>query len=163
MHFKLGLSGLAALAQVITLGACHYVLQFPISVGYTDSTEATAPCGGYSATSRTTVTDWPLGGLAIAVITTHSSVTWEYKVALLSSPTVFVSLTPVLTQTGVGHFCEPVMPGYSPWLNQDAILQVIQHAPDGALYQCEAIKFVSGAAATPPASCYNSSVISAHW
>ena len=135
MRFNIGIA-LAALAQFASLGNSHFVLQYPISLGYTDSTETTAPCGGYTVTDRSKgVANWPLGGQSIKVITTHTSVTWEYRAALLSNPTGWVSLAPILTQTGVGNFCEPQIPGYAPWVDQDAVLQVIQHAPDGALYQ----------------------------
>lgn len=42
---------------------------------------------------------------------------------------------PVLSQQGVGSFCEPQLPGRADWIGQDVVFQVIQHAPDGQLYQ----------------------------
>jgi len=66
----------------------------------------------------------------------HPVVTWEYKAALLWSLGDWKSLTPVLNQTaGVGYFCEPEMPGLREWVGLPAVLQVIQHGPDGDLYQ----------------------------
>ncbi|ORX98866.1 hypothetical protein BCR34DRAFT_576860 [Clohesyomyces aquaticus] len=147
------------------LGSAHYVLQYPISIGYNDALETTGPCGSFSATDRSKgVTNWPVAGSAIKVLTTHPSVTWEFRAAKLSAPTVWTSLTPILTQTaGIGTLCEPQIPGLPAWIGLDAILQIISHAPDGNLYQCAAIKFVAGGPAAPPAGCTNTTGFALHW
>ncbi|KAH7327214.1 hypothetical protein BKA65DRAFT_554771 [Rhexocercosporidium sp. MPI-PUGE-AT-0058] len=164
MHLRLALSTL--LSFYISRGCSHFVLQIPTSLGYDDVNEATAPCDTFNPTDRSgTITNWTVGGYPVSVISTHSSVTWEYRVAKVSSPTVWTSLTPILTQTGTGHFCEPQIPGLgsASWLGVPAVFQVIQHAPDGALYQCAAIVFVAGGPTAKPAGCTNSTGIAAHW
>ncbi|KAH8650812.1 hypothetical protein BGZ60DRAFT_388634 [Tricladium varicosporioides] len=162
MNFKSS-NIVAGLACLISMGSSHFVLQIPTSIGYNDALEGTAPCGSFSATDRSKgVTNWQVAGAAISVITTHTSVTWDFKAALVSSPTTWVLLTPVLTQTGVGFFCEPKIPGLTAWIGQPAILQVTQHGVDCALYQCAAIQFVAGTGTTP-SGCTNSSGIAAHW
>lgn len=140
MHLKLDLTTL--LTFYITVGSGHFVLQIPTSLGYDDVNEATAPCDTFDPTNRSgTITSWTVAGYPVSVISTHSAVTWEFRVAKVSSPTVWTSLTPILTQTGTGHFCEPQIPGLNSasWLGVPAVLQVIQHAPDGALYQVRRI------------------------
>ncbi|KAH8650806.1 hypothetical protein BGZ60DRAFT_436689 [Tricladium varicosporioides] len=141
----------------------HFVLQTPISLGFDDDAEGTSPCGGFAATGRTNVTNWPTGGSAINVLTTHSTATWEFKAARLSNLNHWVSLTRNLTQSGVGTLCEPKIPGRKQWEGDAAVLQVIQHRDDGALYQCAAIKFVRGPVAATPPDCVNSTGIAATW
>ncbi|KAF2475594.1 uncharacterized protein BDR25DRAFT_254629 [Lindgomyces ingoldianus] len=157
MFFRVAtLAGFAAIARA------HFVLQVPTSLGFDDGKESESPCGSFSATDRSTgVTDFPIAGAPIQMLTTHTSVTWDFKAALLSSPTSFSAVLPVVQQTGVGTFCLPQVPGNAAWVGQDAILQVIQHSPDGTLYQCAAIKFVSGSAASIPGSCVNSTGVTA--
>jgi hypothetical protein len=42
---------------------------------------------------------------------------------------------PAVQQTGLGDFCEPVVPIPASWAGQTGILGVVQDAPDGILYQ----------------------------
>jgi hypothetical protein len=126
----------AALMAISAMTRAHFVLTIPTSLGFDDDNEGVAPCGGFDANNRDNVTNWKIKGDAIAVLTTHESVTWEYKAALVSDLNHWVHLTPTLNQTGVGDFCEPQIPGLGgSWLNKPAVLQVIQHGPDGILYQ----------------------------
>lgn len=119
-----------------TMASAHFILTIPTSLGFDDDNEGIFPCGGFNATNRDVVTNWHIKGDVIAVLTTHESVTWEYKAALVSDLDDWVHLTPTLNQTGVGDFCEPSIPGLGKrWLNKPAVLQVIQHGPDGTLYQ----------------------------
>jgi hypothetical protein len=114
----------------------HFVLQVPTSLGFDDDMESMAPCGGFNATTRTNVTDFPINGGDIGVLTTHPSVIWEYRAALVRNLTNWVSLTPKLNQTtGVGYLCEPEVPGVRKWIGEPAVLQLIQHGTDGDLYQ----------------------------
>ena len=130
---------LAGLATVCTVNA-HFVLFNPVSLGYDDEHEDQGPCGTFDPTDRSTgVTDWPIGGNFINVLSTHTSVTWEFNAALISDVTNFVPLTPTLKQTGVGFFCEPQIPGNPDWVGQDAVLQVVQRGPDGVLYQVRTV------------------------
>jgi hypothetical protein len=120
----------------------HFVLQVPTSLGFDDDAEGTGPCGGFDATTRTNVTNWPIKGGSIGVLTTHTEVTWEFKAALVSNLNNWVSLTPVLHQTGVGLFCEPTIPGKASWVGKKAVLQVIQHGDDGDLFQVSYLAFI---------------------
>jgi hypothetical protein len=119
-----------------TMASTHFILTIPTSLGFDDDNEVVTPCGGFNATNRDVVTNWHIKGDVIAVLTTHEAVTWEYKAALISDLDRWIHLTPTLNQTGVGDFCEPTIPGLGGrWLNKPVVLQVIQHGPDGILYQ----------------------------
>jgi len=121
---------------LFSVSTAHFILNIPTSLGFDDDNEGVAPCGGFNIRNRNTVTNWKVKGDTIAVLTTHEESTWEYRVALLSNLHHWVHLTPTLNQTGEGDFCEPTIPGIGgSWLNKPAVLQVIQHGDDGALYQ----------------------------
>ena len=135
MFFRNLFSTAVLLAGLSAYARAHFVLEIPTSLGFDDEAETEAPCGGFNPRLRTNVTDWPIKGSAIGVLTTHDEATWEYKAALLSNLNHWVPLTRVLSQTGVGEFCEPIIPGKKSWVGQRAVLQVIQHGDDGDLYQ----------------------------
>lgn len=90
------------------------------------------------------VTSWPISGGNVGILTVHPNVTWEFNAALLKNLTLWTSLTPVLNQTGVGEFCEPQIPAKKEWIGQDGVLQVVQHGPEGALYQVNISRPVIG-------------------
>ncbi|KAK6353934.1 hypothetical protein TWF730_008354 [Orbilia blumenaviensis] len=146
-------------AAIITLVNGHFVLQIPSSIGFSDIKESEGPCGGFDITSRSKVTDWPIGGYPVGVVSTHPNAHWQIRAALLENTQEFVDLIPNIVQDGLGNFCLGTVPGIADWVGKDAVLQVVQTAVDGQLYQCAAIKFVDGAAASIPGNCRNGSGI----
>ncbi|ORX98867.1 hypothetical protein BCR34DRAFT_495726 [Clohesyomyces aquaticus] len=145
------------------LATSHFVLLDPVSLGFDDENEGVAPCGSFNATDRTNVTNWPVKGAAIGFLTTHTNAVFEFNTALLSTPNNWVPLTKDLNQTGVGQFCEPQIPAREDWKGKNGILQVIQHSPEGLLYQCAAIKFTGGPKAATPSACFNDTGTAAIW
>ncbi|KAH8879302.1 hypothetical protein GQ53DRAFT_583747, partial [Thozetella sp. PMI_491] len=142
----------------------HFVLQVPTSIGYSDVNEGTAPCGGYDITTRSTgVTDWPITGGPVQVLSTHPEAQWEINAALLNDTSKLKPMVPMIKQGGLGSICFTSIPGLQDWVGQDAAFQIVQHAVDGALYQCAAIRFVEGPAATVPGSCKNASGVTAQF
>ncbi|KAH8650813.1 hypothetical protein BGZ60DRAFT_549991 [Tricladium varicosporioides] len=141
----------------------HFVLEIPTSLGFDDAVEGTAPCGGFDPHDRTTVTNWPVKGAPVGLLTTHLAVTWEFRAALVCNLDHWVSLTPILNQTGFGEFCEPQIPGKKSWIGEPAVFQIIQHSDDGSLYQCAAIKFVNGGPGLVSSGCTNTTGTAAHW
>ncbi|KAK6335114.1 hypothetical protein TWF718_010553 [Orbilia javanica] len=167
MHLRLA-SIFFTLFLSIQLASAHFFLRYPPYIGYNDATQTTAPCGGFTSTDRSGgVTNLTVNGFPIGVTSTHLGVYYEFKAALVSAPTTWVSLTPMchITAGGYPYFCQPQIPGIAAWVNEDAILQVIQHASDGTLYQCAAIKFVSGGPWTgyTTSQCRNSTGSAAEW
>ncbi|KAF3942010.1 hypothetical protein ABW19_dt0206763 [Dactylella cylindrospora] len=147
------------IATILPFAAAHFVLQIPTSLGFSDINEVQAPCGGFDIKSRNTVTEWPLGGHPIGVVSTHPNAHWQIRAALLENTDEFVDLIPDIRQDGMGNFCLRSVPGYADWVGKDAVLQVIQTAVDGQLYQCAAIQFVEGEAASTPGNCRNATNI----
>lgn len=130
MHHGLVLLGLALTANA------HFVLQIPTSLGYNDELETTGPCDTFDPTDQSQgVTEWSVQGDSIGLLSTHPSVTWEINVALLSDTSNWRPLVQSFGQKGVGEVCFTNVPGFEAWVGKDAVLQLIQHAPDGKLYQ----------------------------
>jgi hypothetical protein len=119
----------------------HFVLWTPKSIGYNDATEATPPCDGFDIHARTPLIQWPVAGYPVALISTHTQVKWQLRVALLNNTDNWVDLIPDVSQTAVGNFCWPSIPGIMAWMGLDAVVQIIQTAPDGMLYQVSALSF----------------------
>jgi len=115
--------------------AAHFVLQSPPSLGFSDSLEATYPCGSFPINDRTNVTPYPLDGYPIHVLSTHTKSTFKYRAALSSDTDSFIDLVPPVSEVGVGDFCLPAVPGPIEWYGKDAVVQVAQFGPDGILYQ----------------------------
>ncbi|EPS37484.1 hypothetical protein H072_8800 [Dactylellina haptotyla CBS 200.50] len=151
-----GLLGLIAVANA------HFFMETPTTIGFDDTKLTIAPCGGFDPSDRSAgVTEWPVLGYPIAVVTTHLNVNWTYKAALLSDLDNWVDIFPRIHQTGIAEFCLPQVPGIPAWIGQDAVVQIIQEAPDGLLHQCAAVVFVAGGPATPdPDTCDNDPAVS---
>ncbi|KAI9655257.1 MAG: hypothetical protein M1829_000670 [Trizodia sp. TS-e1964] len=126
----------ALVLSAATIVEAHFVLQIPTSLGFDDSVEATGPCGSFNPTDRSTgVTNWPIAGAPIGILSTHTQVEWQIKAALVSDTTSWTDLVPHISQTGVGSFCFASVPGLAAWVGKPAVLQVIQIGGDGTLYQ----------------------------
>lgn len=84
--------------------------QISTSLGFDDDAEDQAPCGGFDARPKTDVSTFLVKGSAVDVLTTHLSITFEFRAALFSNLNNWVPLTRILNQTSVGYFCEPPIP-----------------------------------------------------
>ncbi|KAK6342374.1 hypothetical protein TWF718_007774 [Orbilia javanica] len=137
------------------LATSHFLINYPESIGFSDDDQSEYPCGGFEVTTRDSVTDFPISGIPISLTTTHPQDTWFFRAALLNDTENWVSLSPAIQQTGRGDFCSTNVKGLAQWEGQDAVLQVVTNAPDGFLFGCAAIRFVSGAATPPGSDCKN--------
>ncbi|KAF3902893.1 hypothetical protein AA313_de0208848 [Arthrobotrys entomopaga] len=137
------------LMALLPLTYAHFSLNFPPTMGFSDDDEDTYPCGGFDVQSRKIVTDYPVAGAPISVTSTHPQDTWFFRAALLNDTENWIDLQPAVDQEGTGKFCASRVRGPPGWENQDAVLQVVAVAPDGFLFQCAAVRFVSGVAITP--------------
>jgi len=61
----------------------------------------------------------------------------------------------------LGSFCEPDITVPNSWAGKSGIIQVVQDAVDGQLYQCALVNFVSGKASSAPSSCSNATGLKA--
>lgn len=157
-----------AVLGVVALAAgaahAHFVLQIPTSLGYDDEKLLESPCGSFNPLDRSKgVADWPVLGQAVSVISTHGNVEWEVNAALIPEGGGALEWVPIVVpfrQQGVGFVCFESVPGHPDWVGRDAVVQLVQHAVDGNLHQCAAVKFVAGGPGSVPGDCENTSGVS---
>lgn len=101
-----------------SLGVAHFVLEVPTSIGYEDIKEASPPCGGFDITSRAAVTEWPLAGAPLKIISTHPQSRYTIQATLFSDAAGasgnnlnFTKMVPHVMQSGRGGLCLPAVPG----------------------------------------------------
>ena len=123
-------------AIAISTSNALFVLKYPQSIGINEFTENQAPCGSFDPTSRKSVSDWPVAGSPIHILTTNPSATWTYKAALVSDINNWVDMQPAVSQAGMGDWCLTSVPGLNDWIGKDVVIQVTQNAAlDGTKYQ----------------------------
>jgi len=144
------------LSSLACLARAHFVLLEPKSLGFDDDREGEGPCGGFDVKDRNTgLTDFPVSGGVVALLTTHSQSTYSFKVAVVADLSQWFDLTRALSQKGTGQFCEPQIPARQQWIGQEAVLQVTQHGHDGTLYQVGSVSPPRPFTASAP--CFTSS------
>lgn len=116
----------------------HFLLNYPPSIGFDDSLEGTAPCGGFKVDFATdNVTDFHVGGDALAMTSIHPQATWLFRAAVgeAATPGNWTTLLPAVQQTGIGDYCEQAVTVPADYAGQKGVISVVQDAPDGFLYQ----------------------------
>ena len=118
------------------LGA-HFLLNAPPTLGFDDDNEGEAPCGGFDVDfDKGKVTDFHVGGDAIAVRSTHPEANWLFRATMEEDAKGnWTNLLPVVSQTGLGNYCEKDLMLPSLWAGSRGVLQIVQHGPDSTLYQ----------------------------
>ncbi|RHZ64897.1 copper acquisition factor BIM1-like domain-containing protein [Aspergillus thermomutatus] len=176
---RFSIAALSVLVLSIRQCAAHFLLNYPPTIGFDDSLETTPPCGSFTVDFSTdNVTDFHVGGNAIAVTSIHPQATWLFRATLdITAAGNWTALLPAVQQTGLGDFCEPVVTVPASWAGKKGVIGVVQDAPDGILYQvrssasplvsrtcldhiltleqqCAAVNFVTGTQPAP-SSCKN--------
>ncbi|KIX07360.1 uncharacterized protein Z518_02013 [Rhinocladiella mackenziei CBS 650.93] len=148
---------LALLSLWALSSSAHFILQYPTSLGFDDEAEGTSPCGGFDPTFNSTDDDSiPVGGFPVSMMSTHPASNWLFRVTLdHQAPFNWTNLLPVVDETGLGQFCLPNLKAPDSFAGQSGLVQVIQQGPDGILYQCAAVNFVTGVNTTVSSSCTN--------
>ncbi|KXJ94892.1 hypothetical protein Micbo1qcDRAFT_193937 [Microdochium bolleyi] len=148
----------AATALLLASGAtAHFQVLYPPTMQpMSDSSEAQAPCGGYTpnlSASGLKVTDFHVGGDSIGTKSSHSQQNWLYRITtdnnVGSTGGNWTQIGDITTQSGAGAYCKSGIKVPESWVGKTAILSIVGNAPDGLLYQCSAVKFVSGTGSTP--------------
>lgn len=117
----------------------HFTLTHPTPLLSLPSSQDEAPCGGI-APSFQKLTSYYVGGEAIALVSTHPQVNILIRATLDPDATGnWTNLFPVVKQSGIGSFCEPLVPVPAAWVGKKGIIQVIQSGVDGLLYQVGAV------------------------
>lgn len=116
----------------------HFLLNYPPTIGFDDSLETTAPCGSFKVDFATdNVTDFHVGGDALAMTSIHPQATWLFRAAVgeAATPENWTTLLPAVQQTGIGDYCEQDVTVPADYAGQKGVISVVQDAPDGLLYQ----------------------------
>jgi hypothetical protein len=80
----------------------------------------------------------------VAVQSTHPAAIWLIRATLDSTvSTNFTNLLPQISQDTLGLFCETGLVAPSAWAGKQGVIQVIQEAADGFLYQVCPIHFAT--------------------
>jgi hypothetical protein len=126
------------LSALIGQAASHFLLNYPPTIGFDDDLEGTAPCGSFSIDfSKDNVTEFHVGGDALAMTSIHPQATWLFRATLgeAAIPGNWTSLLPAVRQTGLGDYCEQDVTVPADFAGQKGVIGVVQDAPDGILYQ----------------------------
>jgi len=129
---------LKLLALVVSQTSAHFLLNYPPTVGFGDTLELTPPCGGFTVDfSKDNVTDFHVGGDAIAVTSIHPQSIWLFRATLDLNVTTanWTDLLPAVEQTGIGDYCEPAVTVPGSWIGKKGVISVVQDAPTETLYQ----------------------------
>jgi len=153
--------GLLLLVRLTSVSG-HFLLLSPNPIGpFDEDTEGSAPCGGPAITFSNT-TDFHVDGDAIALESTHPAANWLFRATLDKTGSGnWTDLLPVVAQSALGAFCEPAVKVPESFAGQSGLIQVIQNAVDGELFECAAVNFVSGAASSIPSDCSNATGVTA--
>ncbi len=129
-------SSLTLLSLWAACASAHFILQYPRSLGFDDDTEGTGPCGGFDVSFNSSDDSVPVDGFPVSMLSTHPAADWLFRVTLdQKAPFNWTNLLPVVSETGLGQFCLPNLKAPSDFAGKSGVVQVIQHGPDGILYQ----------------------------
>ncbi|KAF2207798.1 hypothetical protein CERZMDRAFT_102064 [Cercospora zeae-maydis SCOH1-5] len=153
--------GLAA----ATLASAHFTLNWPPTAGFDDDKEPTAPCGGATVTVNDSAPEVNVDRFAASIFSSHPAGSWSFLATTdTQEPFNFTEIVPVINSTGLGVFCLNYLRAPADFAGKKGVLQVIDNSPDGILYQCAPVKFVSGANDTVSEFCKNqTSTFTADW
>jgi hypothetical protein len=124
-------------ASFIGQSIAHFLLNYPPTIGFDDSLEATPPCGSFTVDFSTdNVTDFHVGGDSLAMTSIHPKATWLFRATLdQTAMGNWTDLLPAIVQIGLGDYCERDVTVPVSFAGSKGVIQVVQDAPDGILYQ----------------------------
>lgn len=120
----------------------HFNLNYPETIGFDDEAQHDGPCGGFTPDfAKNTFTDFHTGGDAVATVTTHAEGNWLYRITLDETASGnWTKAFPIVRQTGLGAFCEPIITIPAEFVGQQGILGVVSNTPDGLLFQVRRLR-----------------------
>ncbi|KAI6805605.1 hypothetical protein KC367_g4323 [Hortaea werneckii] len=154
---------LGALVFACTSSA-HFILQWPPTAGFDDDGESSGPCGSVDVTVDETSPEVQVDRFAVQIQNGHPAGEWLFRATTdTEAPYNWTSIVPIVNTAGVGVFCLDSLSAPSSFEGKAGIIQVVDNAVDGMLYQCAPVNFVSGSNDTVGDSCKNATGFSASW
>ncbi|KAF2281408.1 uncharacterized protein EI97DRAFT_368152 [Westerdykella ornata] len=144
----------------------HFVLNWPPSRGFEDSSATNFPCGGFDSV-KPPRTEWPIKGGPVQLRMHHPQTRVKVFMALGDDPgTSFnVVLREQFAQEGLGNFCVgglSVPEGVNVSDGMSATIQVVTNGdPEGGLYQttqCADVKLVNTVSEDLAQHCNNGTI-----
>ena len=124
------------LSSLLSLVSGHFLLNYPQTLGFDDSNEGQSPCGGFDVVFTGNVTNVTVDSFPVSLRSTHPQADWLFRVTLdKTNPSNWTNLLPVVSEIGLGAFCIPNLKVPANFVGQQGVVQVVQNAADGALYQ----------------------------
>jgi len=159
---------LAAGLLFLSSANAHFELNVPTSLegdSMNEDLEGNAPCGGgVPDLSKNTATDFHVDGDSVGWLLAHPQANFLIRGTLDEKAAGnWSQLFPIVQQSGRGNFCEPSVIVPKEWAGKKGFIAIGCAAPDGILYQCAAVNFVSGAVDKVPSTCTNGSSITANF
>ncbi|KAK0712102.1 hypothetical protein B0H67DRAFT_444189, partial [Lasiosphaeris hirsuta] len=153
----------AATLLLLSAANAHFILNNPVSLeggSIDEDKEGNAPCGAdLPDLSKKTTNDFHVDGDFVSVRLGHPQGNWLIRATLDGKASGnWSQLFPIVTQSGLGDFCEPIVTAPKEWVGKTGVIGVAVKAPDGILYQCAVVNFVAGTN-TPGDSCKNGSSV----
>ncbi|PHH55587.1 hypothetical protein CFIMG_000857RA [Ceratocystis fimbriata CBS 114723] len=148
-----------ALFALSSLALAHFDLEYPDSVDGNDNAMDQAPCGGATISftdDADDVTDFFVGGDAIALTPTHPRQNWLFRATLDKTASGnWTQIYPIFEQSELGTICMPSVTVPDEWAGQQGVISVAASASDGLLFSCALVRFVSGTSTRTPEDCRN--------
>ncbi|KAK6531316.1 hypothetical protein TWF281_008128 [Arthrobotrys megalospora] len=147
----------------VSVANAHFTLRHPAPFGKSAANQDQGPCGGYTLSDSTPVTEFHVDGEAVAYSSSHPEVKVLFRIIEGNSPDGPNSFKgyPIVEQFGAGDFCEPRVTAPKSLVGKQGIVQVVQNAVDGMLYACAYVRFVNGALSDLPDTCKNGTGVDA--
>jgi hypothetical protein len=93
------------------------------------------PCGvGFDINKHSTVTEWPVSGVAIHLDETRPHTKYTFKAALTNDTTVFDDLSQPVVTSRFGDFCVALVLRRKEWIGLNALVQIRQETGDVRTY-----------------------------
>lgn len=130
----------AAALLFLSAANAHFVLLNPVSLegdNLDDEKEGNAPCGALVPDlSQKTTNTFHADGDFISLRSGHPQVNWLFRGTLTDKAAGnWTQLFPIVTQSGLGNFCEPSVAVPKDWVGKTGIIGAVAKGPDGILYQ----------------------------
>ena len=142
--FTMKLNSILSLTVVAQLTTAHFLLNYPPTLGFIDDNEGISPCGGFPVVFNSSDVQVQVDGFPIALRSIHPEAQWLFRATLSQqAPFNWTNLLPVVQETGLGDFCIPDFKAPAEFAGQIGLLQVLQNAVDGELYQVSSLRISS--------------------
>jgi hypothetical protein len=129
-------AALLTLLSLASLSTAHFLLDYPPTVGFSDDNESTSPCSGFDPIVNSSSTSIPVDSFPLQLTSTHPQANWLFRATTdTKAPFNWTNLLPVVSEQGLGAFCLPNLKIPASFAGKGGVIQIVQGAADGALYQ----------------------------